>query len=313
MHFGYQHKERYDTDMEVAKNSQPFKSELTACEKLRDLIVNDRTVVVPGVTSALNALLVKEAGFEVTYLSGAGLTNTLLGMPDLGLLSLNELADTATKIGQVCDLPLIVDVDTGFGNAVNVNNCVKVMERAGAAAIQIEDQSFPKKCGHFDKKKVVPLDEMLGKLKSALDARIDENFVIIARTDSAEELGFNEAIDRSLAFIECGVDMVFVEAPRSYEEIKKISELNIPTLLNIVVGGKTPMLPFSELQDLGISMVLYANACLQTVIFSVTDCLRVLKSTGSLKEFEDRMASFEERQKLLDLESFKKLEILYAK
>lgn len=298
--------------MKIAKNSGAPKTDLTVRENLRALINNDSTVVVPGVTSALNALLVEEAGFEVTYLSGAGLTNTLLGMPDLGLLSLNELADAATKIGQVCSLPLIVDVDTGYGNAVNVNHCVKVMERTGAAAIQIEDQRFPKKCGHFDKKTVVPINEMLGKLKSALDARVDENFVIIARTDSAEELGFNEAIDRSLAFIECGVDMVFVEAPGSYEEIKRISELNIPTLLNVVIGGKTPMLPISDLQNLGISMVLYANACLQTTIFSVTECLRVLKKTGSLREFEDRMASFNQRQKLLDLETFKKLENLYA-
>jgi 2-methylisocitrate lyase-like PEP mutase family enzyme len=292
-----------------ASNSQPS---LTPRQRLRKLIDRKQAVIVPGVANALGARLVEQAGFEATYITGAGVTNSHLGMPDLALLSPTELAETTARIADVCDLPLLVDIDTGFGNAVNVHRTIKLMERAGASAVQIEDQVFPKKCGHFDGKQVVPLPEMLGKLKSALDSRVDQNLLVIARTDVAAVTSMDEALERSQAFIECGADIVFVEAPRSRKDIQRVGALKIPKVINIVIGGKTPMLSMSELNDLGFSIVLYANACLQITISSIQELLNFLQSEGSLIGFEDRLASFDERQVVLGMEKFSYMEKRYA-
>ena len=287
-------------------------SATTQRTRLRAMIDRKTAVIVPGVANALGARLVEQAGFEATYITGAGVTNSHLGMPDLALLSPTELAETTARIADACDLPLLVDIDTGFGNAVNVHRTMKLMERAGASAVQIEDQVFPKKCGHFDGKQVVPLPEMLGKLKSALDSRVDENLLVIARTDAAAVTSMDDALDRAQAFIDVGADIVFVEAPRSREDIERIAALEIPKVMNIVIGGKTPMLPMAELDEMGFSIVLYANALLQITISSMQELLDVLKDQGSLIGFEDRLASFDLRQKVLGMDEFTRMEQRYA-
>lgn len=284
----------------------------TQRQRLRRIVARGQAVIVPGVSNALGARLVEQAGFEAVYVTGAGVTNSHLGMPDLALLSPTELAEITSRISDACDLPLLVDIDTGFGNAVNVYRTMKLIERAGASAVQIEDQEFPKKCGHFDGKQVVPLPEMLGKVRAALDSRVDQNLQVIARTDSAAVHGIDEAMDRAHAFIECGADIVFVEAPRSREDIVRIATLPAPKMMNIVIGGKTPMMPVSELDALGFAIVLYANACLQITISSVQEMLLRLKTEGSLIGFENRLASFDERQAVLNMAHFTELEKRYA-
>jgi 2-methylisocitrate lyase-like PEP mutase family enzyme len=235
-----------------------------------------------------------------------------LGMPDLGLTTVTELADTAARMTDVCSLPLIVDIDTGFGNALNVYRTVALLERAGASALQIEDQIFPKKCGHFSGKGVVPLPEMIGKLKAALDARKDENTLIIARTDARAVEGFERALERAHAMTEAGADLLFVEAPESVEEMRAIGALAAPQVANIVIGGRTPNLGLDELRGLGFAVALYANAALQATIRAVQEVLGALKTDGSLAGVQDRLASFSERQRVVDKDRFDALEARYS-
>jgi 2-methylisocitrate lyase-like PEP mutase family enzyme len=242
------------------------------------------------------------------YLTGAGIANTHLGMPDLGLLSVTELAETTARVGDVCSLPLIVDIDTGFGNALNVQRTVRLLERAGAAAVQIEDQIFPKKCGHFSGKGVVPLSEMLGKISAALDARQSGDTLIIARTDSRAVEGFERAIERAYAMTEAGADIIFVEAPESVEEMRAIAKLPAPQLVNVVIGGKTPALPHEELKDFGFAIALYANAALQATIHAVQTVLGRLKSDGTVANIPELLATFTERQRVVAKPAFDALE-----
>ncbi|MEW5423536.1 oxaloacetate decarboxylase [Amorphus sp. 3PC139-8] len=265
----------------------------------RSLVEARSAALLPGTPNPLSARIAQDVGFEALYLTGAGLTNTNLGLPDLGLITANDVIDMTARISDVCTLPLIVDMDTGFGNALNAYHTVRQLERAGASAIQIEDQIFPKKCGHFAGKAVVPVEEMLGKLKACLDARRDPNTSIIARTDSRAVEGFEAALDRAYKMSEVGADIVFVEAPRSIEEIRAIGGLPKPQLINLVVGGQTPMLGLEELRDAGFSLVLYANAALQASIKAIQDVLTSLHTHGSLAEVEGQLATFVERQRLV--------------
>jgi 2-methylisocitrate lyase-like PEP mutase family enzyme len=269
-------------------------------------------LLVPGAANALTARIIEDLGFQAAYLTGAGLANMHLGMPDLGLTTVTELADTAARMTDVCSLPLIVDIDTGFGNALNVYRTVALLERAGASALQIEDQIFPKKCGHFSGKGVVPLPEMIGKLKAALDARKDENTLIIARTDARAVEGFERALERAHAMTEAGADVLFVEAPESVEEMRAIGALAAPQVANIVIGGRTPNLGLEELRGLGFAVALYANAALQATIRAVQDVLGALKTDGSLAGVQDRLASFSERQRVVDKDRFDALEARYS-
>jgi 2-methylisocitrate lyase-like PEP mutase family enzyme len=280
--------------------------------RLKTRVARRDAVLLPGAANALTARIVEDLGFEAVYLTGAGLTNMQLGMPDLGLVTVTEIAETAARISDVCTLPLVVDIDTGFGNALNVYRTVQLLERAGAAALQIEDQVFPKKCGHFDGKGVVPLAEMLGKVKAALDARRDADLQIIARTDARAVEGLGRALERAQALIEIGADVTFVEAPESMEEIRRIGRLPAPQLINLVVGGKTPMLTLDEIRGCGFAVVLYANAALQATIKAVQGVLGHLKTTGSLDGVEDAMASFGERQRLVGKPVFDAREARYA-
>lgn len=281
-------------------------------QRLREIVASRSAVIVPGAANALAARLIEDAGFQAAYITGAGLANSHLGVPDIGLLTLTELADATARISDVCSLPLLVDIDTGFGNAVNVYRTVRLLERAGASAVQIEDQIFPKKCGHFSGKGVIPLPEMLGKLHAALDSRQDSDLQVIARTDAISVEGIDAAIERAEAFIAAGADIVFVEAPTGLADIERIAALPVPQVMNIVIGGKTPMIAQEELRRLGFSIVLYANAALQATILAVQDMLTHLRDSGSLSGFETRLTGFEERQRVIGKPWFDELERRYA-
>ena len=237
------------------------------------------TLVVPGASSALIARLIEEAGYPATYVTGAGIANTYLGMPDIGLLSLTELSAHVAAMRNVVDSPLIVDADTGFGDAVNTWHTVRVLERAGASAVQIEDQTFPKRCGHFAGKSTIPSEEMVEKVRAAVDARTDPNLLIVARTDARAELGLAEACRRVRAYRDAGADVTFVEAPQSEDEIAIIAaEVPGPKVLNIVAGGRTPQLRPDRIAELGYAIALYANLPLVVSLHAVRELLGVLRS-----------------------------------
>jgi 2-methylisocitrate lyase-like PEP mutase family enzyme len=234
-------------------------------------------------------------------------------MPDLGFICLAELAQHAAAIRQAVNLPIIVDADTGFGSAVNVWHCVRVLERAGADAIQIEDQIMPKKCGHFANKSVIPVDEMVGKIKAAVDARMCEDLVLIARSDALSVEGFESAIERAQRYIEAGADVTFVEAPENIDVMRNIPQrLSVPQVVNVVVGGKTPILSQKELAAMGFGLVLYANVALQGAIAGMQQALAYLKNNGRIEETNPQVASFAERQRLVKKSLFDELENEYV-
>ena len=277
-----------------------------ACMERREALI------LPGAGNALTARVIADQGFDAVYVTGAGIANTYLGAPDIGLVTLTELASTVSAISQITDMPLVVDIDTGFGNAINTQRTVRVIERAGAAAMQMEDQVFPKKCGHFAGKAVIGLDEAVSKIKAAVDAREDPNTLLIARTDARAIHGLEAALDRAEAFIEAGADMTFVEAPISVDEMRIIAQrLSVPQVANMVVGGKTPLIAQAELQAMGFAMVLYANTALQAAMRAMSEVLGVLKVQGDVSAVIDRLADFEERQRLVDKESYDAAEARY--
>jgi len=281
--------------------------------RLRNLLAQRKAVLLPGAANALTARVIEDLGFAVIYVTGAGVTNTFLGMPDIGLISPTELAAHVAAMREAVALPLIVDADTGFGNAINVGHTTKILERAGANAIQLEDQDFPKRCGHFSGKSVIARTEMVQKIHAAVDARVDPDLVIVARTDAIAVNGFNDAMERALAYIEAGADMTFVEAPRNQEQIAAIPRLlKVPQLINIVAGGLTPMIPLAELERMGFSLVLYANAALQASVAGMQKVLGHLKEHGSLAGVSNELASFEERQRLVMKPQFDALEKKYS-
>jgi 2-methylisocitrate lyase-like PEP mutase family enzyme len=277
--------------------------------QLKQIVARRAAVQAPGTANALFARVIEELGFEVVYVTGAGVANMHLGAPDIGLTTLTEIANAVGAIADAVALPLIVDADTGFGNAVNMVRTVRVLERAGAAGLQIEDQVFPKKCGHFAGKDVIPLDEMVQKVKAAVDARRDGDLQIIARTDARAVEGIDRAIARAHAYIEAGADISFVEAPTSLSELARVTrEIKAPHVANIVFGGKTPDPGRAELTKLGFSLVLYANAALQAAVRAAFDVLGALKRDGSLDGVADRIASFEERQRVVQKPAWDALE-----
>ena len=265
--------------------------------------------LVPGAPNALFARIIEDLGFEAIYVTGAGFANMQLGAPDIGLTTLNEIAHNVTCIAEAVQIPLIVDADTGFGNTQNCYRSIRLLERSGASAIQLEDQVFPKKCGHFSNKAIVPTVEMVNKIKAAVDARLDQEMKIIARTDAREISGINEALDRAAAFVEAGADATFVEAPKNLAELKAIpSNIQAPQVANMVFGGLTPEPGREVLASMGYSIVLYANAALQTAIQAVEITLSSLRDTGSLAECSDLLASFEKRQAVVQKEKWDEFE-----
>jgi 2-methylisocitrate lyase-like PEP mutase family enzyme len=280
---------------------------------LRRKVEARRGLMVPGAAHPLAARVIEQLGFEAVYLSGAGLTNTFYGLPDLGFVGLADIAQHTAAIRDAVALPIIVDADTGFGNALNVRHSVRTLERAGANAIQLEDQASPKKCGHFEGKAVVPLPEMVGKVRAAVDARLHPDFLVIARTDAASVEGIDAAIARAVAYAEAGADLTFVEAPESLEALRRIPrEIACPQLVNVVIGGKTPTLPASEFAAMGFGLVLYANAALQGAVRGMQQALQALQQDGRLDESSGLVASFAERQALVRKSAFDDLERRYA-
>lgn len=281
--------------------------------RFRERLAGGGAVLLPGAANALAARIIDDLGFEALYLSGAGLTNTYFAMPDLGFVGLADIAQHTATIRDATDLPIVVDADTGFGNALNVHHTIRTLERSGASAIQLEDQVNPKRCGHFSGKDVVDLEEARSRIKAAVDARQDPNLLIIARTDARATQGLSAALDRAQMLIEDGADITFVEAPESVEEIRAIPQAlkGTPQLVNLVVGGKTPIMDFAELENMGFSLVLYANVALQGAMHGMQTALGQLKAEGRLDESAP-VAPFRERQRLVRKEYYDALEKKYA-
>jgi 2-methylisocitrate lyase-like PEP mutase family enzyme len=279
---------------------------------LKEIVARRSAVQVPGAANALFARAIEDLGFEAVYVTGAGIANMHLGAPDIGLTTLTEIADTLAAISDAVALPLIVDADTGFGNAINTVRAVRVLERSGAAGIQLEDQVFPKKCGHFAGKGVVALDEMVQKVKAAVDARRDQDLQIIARTDARAVEGLDRAIERAHAFAEAGADVIFIEAPTSSAELARIAdEIKAPQVVNIVFGGKTPDPGRAELAKMKFALVLYANAALQAALKASIDVLGALKRDGSLDGVAGQLVTFEERQRVVNKPAWDALELKF--
>jgi 2-methylisocitrate lyase-like PEP mutase family enzyme len=276
---------------------------------LRDILTPGAAALLPGAADALAARVIEDSGFAALYVTGAGIANTYLGMPDIGLTTLTELADHVWRIRDAVSIPIVVDADTGFGNPLNVQRTVRQLERAGAGAIQIEDQVFPKKCGHFEGKHVIPAPDMVQKIRAAVDARRNAATLILARTDADAVEGLNHALERAAMYREAGADLLFVEAPQSIDDLRLIpSRVPGPHLCNVVYGGKTPMLPRQQLADMGYAGVLYANAALQASLKAMAHVLGHLHRSGSLAGVESALVSFEERQRVIDYPRFKALE-----
>jgi 2-methylisocitrate lyase-like PEP mutase family enzyme len=284
-----------------------------SARRLRALVAERRAVLVPGAANALAAAVIADLGFEALYLTGAGVTNTYLGLPDLSFVGLAEIAEHTAAIRGVTSLPLIVDADTGFGNALNVHHTVRRLERAGADAVQLEDQILPKRCGHFAGKQVVAKAEMVDKIKAAVDARTSEDFLVVARTDARAVEGLDAAIARAHAYAEAGADVLFVEAPEGLDELRALpTRVPQPQLVNMVVGGRTPIVDQAELADLGFALVLYANTALQAAVQGMQAALGQLRHAGRMDEDPTLVASFAERQRLVGKPRFDALERRYA-
>ena len=282
-------------------------------QQLKALVNARRGVLVPGAFNALSARVIEDLGFEAIYVTGAGVTNMWFGLPDQGFMGLAEIAEHTARIRDAVHLPLIVDADTGFGNALNVRHTVRVLERAGADCIQLEDQVAPKRCGHFSGKEVISTEEAVAKIKAAVDARHDENLLILARTDACAVHGFEAALERAQLFSEAGADILFVEAVTTEAEIRSLPQrLAAPQLMNMVIGGKTPIFGTDELGALGYGLVLYANAALQGAVAGMQKALGTLQQTRRLDEDPALVVSFAERQRLVRKPEMDALEQRYA-
>ena len=259
-------------------------------------IIKTETLLAPGIYDALSGLIAEQSGAQAVYLSGASIAYTRFGRSDVGLVSVSEVHDTLAAVTDRIKIPIIVDADTGFGNALNVQRTIRNFERAGAAAIQIEDQSFPKRCGHLDGKVLIKKDEMVGKVKAAVDARKTSDTLIIARTDARAVEGLQEAIDRAHTYEEAGADILFIEAPRSVDELKIIRKsfhLNTPLLANMVEGGKTPVKTADDLKSLGFNIVIFPGGAVRAATFQLQEYYAGLLENGSNAEFSKRMHDFD--------------------
>lgn len=259
---------------------------------LRQLVNDKEILIAPGGYDGLSASLIQQGGFNAMYLSGASIAYTRFGRPDIGLVSMNEVAETLAVIRERVDFPIIVDGDTGFGNAINTQRTVKLFERMGASAIQLEDQQMPKRCGHLKGKALVSKEEMVGKVKAAVDARSNPDTMIIARTDAIAVEGFDAAVDRAMAYYQAGADMLFIEAPESLEQMQTINEIfegKVPLLANMVEGGSTPIKDADDLQQMGYSLVIFPGAMVRAYTFMAQEFLGSLKANQNTKQYQDRM------------------------
>ena len=282
-------------------------------KQLKSLAEARRGLIVPGAFNALSAKVVEDLGFKAIYITGAGVTNMWFGMPDQGFMGLAEIADHTARIRDAVSVPLIVDADTGFGNALNVRHTVRTLERAGADCIQFEDQVTPKRCGHFSGKEVISTEEAVSKIKAAVDARQDQGLLIMARTDAAAVHGFEAAVERAQKFAEAGADILFVEAVTTADEIRALPQrLAKPQLMNMVIGGKTPIFNAEDLGELGYGIVLYANAALQGAVAGMQKALTVLRDEKQVLESSGLVTTFAERQRLVGKPEWDALEKRYT-
>lgn len=282
-------------------------------QKLKELIQSPGAFILPGAYDAMSARIIEQLGYEAIYATGAGISNAQLGWADVGLTSMKEVVDIVARMTDVTNIPVIADIDTGFGNAINVIRTVREFERAGVAGIQMEDQISPKKCGHFNNKEVISKNEMVYKIKAAVDTRKSEDLVIIARTDALAINGVEDAIERALAYAEAGADMLFIEAPTSLEEMKAVTDKlsHIPQILNLVEGGKTPLISLKQAEKLGYKIVLCANTALRASINGINNALSVLKDDQSQENLDGYICSWEDRQKLFQLNKIEQWEKEY--
>jgi 2-methylisocitrate lyase-like PEP mutase family enzyme len=281
---------------------------------LKQFFKRDRLLVAPGCFDGLSARLVEEAGFEAAYLSGGALARSM-GIPDIGLVTMSEVIERAAQVVAAVKIPIIADADTGYGNAVNLVRTIREFERTGVAAIHIEDQITPKRCGHLDGKEVIPLAEMENKLQAALASRNDPDFLIIARTDARGVHGFDDAITRGRAFAKLGVDAIFVEAPQSEAELEGIPRAlpDVPLLVNVFKGGKTPMLPVERLQQMGYRIAIYPSETQRAAIHAMRQALGLLKREGTTEKMDDALTTFKERDKVVGLDEWQRLEKQYMR
>ncbi|HWR41952.1 isocitrate lyase/PEP mutase family protein [Sporomusa sp.] len=281
---------------------------------LRQLLAGEGIIVAPGAHDALTAKIIEKTGFPAVYMTGYGQAASHLGKPDVGLLTMTEMVARAANIVEAVNIPVIADADTGFGNAINVMRTVREYEKAGVAAIQLEDQVAPKKCGHMTGRQVVPQAEMVGKIKAAVDARRDADLVIIARTDARTVHGIEEAMARAKAYEEAGADVLFIESPESIEEMKRITTaFTVPVLANMVEGGRTPLVPVPELAAIGYNIVIYPTASTYTLTLAITRLMENLKKTGTTAGMLDQMVTFTEFNELIGLPQIRETESIYVK
>ncbi|KUO49726.1 MAG: carboxyvinyl-carboxyphosphonate phosphorylmutase [Desulfitibacter sp. BRH_c19] len=282
-------------------------------KKLRQLLNNNKILVAPGAHDALSAKIIEYVGFDAVYMTGYGQSASHLGQPDVGLLTMTEMVSRVSDLSSAVDIPVICDGDTGFGNVINVIRTVREYEKAGAAAIQLEDQVAPKKCGHMIGRQVVPADEMAEKIKAAVEARNDDDFVIIARTDARTIHGIDEAIERGKLYEKAGADVLFIESPESVDEMKTIAgSFNVPVLANMVEGGRTPLLKNDELEQVGYDLVIYPTASTYITAAAVLNLMRELKEKGTTEHLIDNMISFEDFNSLIGLNTIRKIEMEYS-
>ena len=281
-------------------------------KKLSNLIKSKKPLVIPGVYDAIGAKIAENVGFDAMFQTGYGTSATLFGMPDYGFIGATETVDNARRISNAISVPLIVDSDTGYGNALSVWKLVKELEAAGAAGIFLEDQKWPKRCGHMQGKDVIPQEEYTEKLGAAIDARENKDFIIVARTDSRATEGLDKAIERGLENKKTGADAVFIEAPRSLGEMKKIGkEIKAPLVANMIEGGATPINSAETLSKIGFNIILYPLSVLFANTFATMNILQELKNTGTTSKYKQKVVNFDQFNNLVELDKFKKMETKY--
>jgi len=268
-------------------------------QKLRQLLNSGKTLIAPGAFDGLSARLIEQAGFDCIYGSGGAISRSA-GFPDLGLLSFSEVVERYMQMVEVTHIPIVADADTGYGNEMNMRRTIEIYEKIGLAGCHIEDQSFPKRCGHLDDKSLIPANEMVLKIKAACKARKDKDFLIIARTDAIAVEGFDAAIKRANDYAAAGADMIFVEAPQTLEQIQMIAQqVKAPKLINMFYGGKTPLVPANDLQKMGYQLVIIPSDLQRAAIRAMQNTLQAIKKDGDSKSVNDQLASFTEREKII--------------
>lgn len=282
--------------------------------RLKQLLNDKCLLVAPGAYDVLSAKIIEKTGFQAVYMTGYGTSASILGEPDVGLLTMGEMAIHAANIANAVDVPVLADGDTGYGNPLNIRRTIREYEKAGVCAIQLEDQVFPKRCGHMLGRKVIPMEEMVQKIKAATDARQDDDFVIIARTDARTTFGLAEALRRGKAYEEAGADVIFIESPEGVEELETINKTfpDTPTLANMIEGGRTPVLPTDELERLGFRIAIYPTGPLYAAAKAVQGYMTELKQTKTTAGKVKDMITFEEFNQLIGLAQYNRLEERYA-